>query len=503
MRALAASLVLLSAVVVAPSVSWADKIEKVKTTGSTKLLSRPGERGKVLFTVGEGKGMTVIAKDGRWLKVRVSGRTGWVPRSKVEVSDEIVRNTRRRSFVDGRGTSRGFGGEEGPEDRVGADALGDGVEANTGGDDDDDDGGKPSKPSKPVKKSGGGDDDEGGDEGGGDEGGGGGDDDDDAVVVEEDGEPARATARVKAKTVALQEPAEDAEESFDATPKMTLYPTGNKKGKYTEVENDDGELGYVLSSSLDVEEPDLGGPKKRSIDARARIGVTLISQTSNPGGGKVSTSAATLALGGTLLYPYKKKFMIGGEATYDYAKAYPGVANPDGMGSTSIGLHNLRLRALGGYDMKKKSGMMLFGRLGLHYQSFQVSNVEDLTKNKPKLPSEIITSAALGVGISLPRLSQKIGIRGSLDLLPFGSVSQTKNLEDGASPSAFGALFEAGLVYRWRKEMDIIATYNLTYLSMSFGARVPTSQRPLPAGMGEISRGDQFHVFSVGVARGF
>src|SRR4051794_2925627 len=95
------------AVVGSPTESRA---EKVKTNQATSLLSRPGERGKVLLTIQEGKGMTVVAKDGRWLKVRVSGRTGWVPRSKVDVSDEIARNSRRRPFVDGRGKGRGFGG---------------------------------------------------------------------------------------------------------------------------------------------------------------------------------------------------------------------------------------------------------------------------------------------------------------------------------------------------------------------------------------------------------
>ena len=72
--------------------------------------------------------MTLLAKDGRWLKVRVQGRTGYVPRSKVDMADDddIARNTRRRPFVDGRSKRRGFGSEEGPDDRVGADAVGDG-----------------------------------------------------------------------------------------------------------------------------------------------------------------------------------------------------------------------------------------------------------------------------------------------------------------------------------------------------------------------------------------
>ena len=70
--------------------------------------------------------MKLLEQEGRWLKVRVKGRTGWVPRSKVDMADDgaIARNTRRRPFVDGRSRRRGFGGAEGPEDRIGADAVG-------------------------------------------------------------------------------------------------------------------------------------------------------------------------------------------------------------------------------------------------------------------------------------------------------------------------------------------------------------------------------------------
>jgi len=531
----------------------ASRAEKVKTNQSTSLLSRPGERGKVILTLQEGKKMKVIAKDGRWLKVNVSGRTGWVPRSKVDVAeDEIARNTRRRPFVDGRGKGRGFGGEAGPDDRIGADAVGNGIEANVDepsgkGEDDEDGGGRGGGKAKPdggkakpdggkakpdggkAKPDGGKAKPDGGkakpDGGKAKPAGKGSEDEEgDAVVVDdEESSEERPTAKVKAKTVALADPADDAEEAFAATPSTTLYLTGNKKGKYTEVETDEGDLGYVLTSSLqgggessgggirkggggggdDDDDGGLAGGARRGreIDTRARLGVTFVSQTMSPGGGHVGTSAATLAIGGGVTMPYQKKFIVGGELTYDYAKAIPGVKNPMGGGTTSIGLHNLRLRALGGYDMKKPNGMALFGRLGFHYQSYQVGNVGDLTKNTGKLPSEIIKAPALGFGIEIPRLTKKIGVHGSLDAVLFSSVSQTKRLEDGASPAARGALFEAGMTYRWRKDLDIVAAYDLTYFAMSFGAPAMGSMRPALGG--NASRSDQFHVFSAGVGKAF
>lgn len=117
--------------------------EKVKANQETRVLNHPGEQGKLVVKVKEGQSMTLLASEGRWLKVRVQGRTGWVPRSKVEMADpdEIARNTRRRPFVDGRSTHRGFGTQEAPDDRIGADAVG-------GGDDDKDS----EKPKKPTAK---------------------------------------------------------------------------------------------------------------------------------------------------------------------------------------------------------------------------------------------------------------------------------------------------------------------------------------------------------------
>ncbi|MEO8843105.1 MAG: SH3 domain-containing protein [Kofleriaceae bacterium] len=123
--------------------------EKVKANQETRVLNHPGEQGKLVVKVKEGQSMTLLSTEGRWLKVRVQGRTGWVPRSKVEMADpdEIARNTRRRPFVDGRSTHRGFGSQEAPDDRIGADAVGNGDDDKAKDSDDD----KPAA-KKPTKK---------------------------------------------------------------------------------------------------------------------------------------------------------------------------------------------------------------------------------------------------------------------------------------------------------------------------------------------------------------
>src|SRR5262245_2142174 len=119
-------------------VSGVAAAEKVKTNQNAELFSRMGEQSRVLVRIPKGQAMTVLAREGRWLKVRVKGRTGYVPRSMVDEDrdDRVSRNTRRRPFVDGRSTERGWSGSA-PDDRVDADAVD--VDRGDSGDDDRDD----------------------------------------------------------------------------------------------------------------------------------------------------------------------------------------------------------------------------------------------------------------------------------------------------------------------------------------------------------------------------
>src|SRR5262249_2636057 len=190
---------------------------------------------------------------------------GWIPRSKVDVPDddeELARNTRRRPFVDGRGTKRGFTGEGGPDDRIGADATGESDDASSKSgksaaraDDD-----KPSGKRKAAR------------------------DDDDDVKVKDDGDeadeakqPTRPMAHVAKATPIYNDPDSSSGASFTAQPKTALYIV-EEKGKWTFVENDEGDAGFVLTSKLDVEAAE-AGDRTRAIDLRARLGVGQVNQT--------------------------------------------------------------------------------------------------------------------------------------------------------------------------------------------------------------------------------
>ncbi len=506
--------------------------EKAKAKDDARVYNRAGERGEVVIKLKEGQVMRITRKEGRWLKVSVAGRTGWIPRSKVELvadDDTMARNTRRRPFVDGRSTKRGFGGNTAPEDRVGADAIDDkqgggGGEEEEEEDEDEDDpptkpvvkGGKPpvkpaAKPAAKAKE-----DDEDDEEGNTD-----GEepkaDDDEGAEVKDD----RPKAKVKKKVVAYSEADAESEESFSPTPTTTLRLTGNKKGKFVEVETEDGDIGFVLASELEsgggggddeIEEQGETGPKvKGQIDVRGRLGVTIIQQGTRSAGSAsqerpdnydLSTSAATIALGGSYLRPYKKAYIVGGELTIDIAKAVPGV-KVDAMNTTGITVYNVNARATFGKDFKRKSGMAVFGRLGFRFYSYQIGNATDLTKNTANLPSEIVKAPTLGAALALPKLTDKIGLRFSLDAVLVGaSMQQTEGLEDGSKAGVKGVLGGVGFTYRWKPSMDINASYDLNFMKYDFGAPV-ANMRGHDMTATKVTRTDVFHGVTVGVAKAF
>lgn len=498
--------------------------EKVKTNASAKVYNRPGEQGKVIVKVKAGQAMTILAKEGRWLKVRVSGRTGFIPRTKVdmpEANEDFARNTRRRPFVDGRSTKRTFGGGgDAPDDRIGADATGDNVDPSDeedGGDasssEDEPEAKKPRKSSKKPKVT----EDDSEDpiaESGTDE-------DEPADAEDEDDAPTdlRKRARVASKTPTYAETDKNSEKQFTATPKDLLY-IESTDGKWSEVSIEDGDIGWVLTSKLEMEDDDDDGGKRssgRMIDVRARLGFTLFGQsmTSTGGGNKwpdaysVGSSSVAVALGGALLYPYKKNYLVGGEVMYDYSKALPGIAfDPDGQAgpavktTTGFALHNFNLRGLFGYDFHKKNGMVVFGRLAAHYEALLFENVGNLMQNQAKLPSESLKGPMIGVALAIPMLTDTLGLRISADAIVIGgTLSQTKNLEDGADPSVKKYVLGAGLIYRYKPGWDINGGYDLNYASVSFGAPVAGSMRGHTGTA--VQRKDVNHTISVGLAKAF
>lgn len=495
--------------------------EKVRTNQPAKLLNHPGERGKVVLSLKVGQSMTVLAKQGRWVKVRVQGRTGFVPRSKLEMADDggLARNTRRRPFVDGRSTKRGFASKEGPDDRVGADAT-DPASSMPEGDQDsapqrtgaqrDSDGDEEEVVAPPPKiKSGGGD----------------------RIVIDDekitapprvdDGDDesasARATAHVRVTTKIFTERDKRSEVAFTAKPADALYPT-DTNGTWTLVESEDGDIGWIPSSSLDqkVEMERSGGGRRRSIDVRAGFGVSIIQQNMRTTGTtltgadqvpdvyNIGTSAATIDLGGRLLMPVGR-FLVGGELLFAATKTVLGGVSYKST-TTGLTLADVNVRAVAAYPTQVMNGMSILGRLGFRYRGYLVDDYKDPAKNTAKLPQEILKAPTLGVGVVLPKLTDRIGLQVGLDTILFGaSVTQTAGLEDGPTPSMKSVRINLGGVYHWNRSFDLQAAYDLDYASYSFGA--PNTGAAMQSMRGhtgtDVSRTDLIHTVSIGIAKGF
>lgn len=515
--------VVFAALVLGTSLAAAETV--VAKDGASVYL-KPGESSKVVAKVKSGDEMTVVRRDGRWLKVRVKGRTGFIPRTKVSGGEEEVevveRQTRRRPYVDGRSTDRGWGGEP-PEDRRGADAV-----ENVEGDEPD-----VKEPNLRAGSKGG---EKGGAKGGervavrepdrGSKGSDLGDgpvapgDDEDPLAAErpsrgrgkadpaEDLEPKRETVRLASGTPMRSKPGAKSKKVATADPGN--YFLLEEKNGWARIESEDGERGWVSSKLLVSERGEASGPTKRVIAANAKVGATFITQGIRTAGGAVgipdnynlSTSGVSVSLGGAYFMPLSKgKFLVGGELAYMGVKALPGIQY---MGkTTAISTHSIDLRAAGGYNLKNSLGMVAWGRLGYHYDVFSVGDVANLANNTAKLPSESLSGVALGAALTAPTITKTIGAQASVDALVVGSRAQTKGLEDGASPSAFAMWLSLGGTYQLRRATTIDAGYRLGYVSNSFGAQVEGSMRGHTATATSVTRVDLSHTISLGVSQTF
>lgn len=439
--------------------------ERVRTTGTTKVYKSTGEQSGVITKVASGKTLSVLNTQGRWLKVRVNGRTGWVTRSSVvSLADaDLPRNTRRRPFVDGRSTRRGWG-DGAPEDRVGADAVDPG--------------------------------DAGGDEGGDDEGG-----DDEGGAEEAAPEPQFVVVTAT---------------------KAKLYPRASRKAKSTRtlrrgarlaVLEDQGdwirvELGEE-AGWIQAEQVAMAGTvrPKRIIAATARIGLASVGGTFNsdgpamqamgpPSNYQVGSLAVSIDVGGEVVYAYGKDYYVGGGLQYLGCFAAPGIRYEDAMAAEDIGFktHDIDLRLLGGYDFHDKRGMTAWARLGYHIGLFSVGNLE----NAANLPSETFRGPSIGAGLKIPKLTDTIGAMGSLDLVYPGTRSQTQNNEDGKLDGAMAVTVQLAGDYAWKDDWSLQAAYRLAYAKTAW-----TGVSNRVNGVTASERSDLSHIFTFGLGRAF
>lgn len=516
---------LLALAVLVATPAWA-LAETVKVKEGAEIFLRPGESSKVVVKVKSGEELTVLRRDGRWIKVRVRGRTGFIPRTKVSggqdeaSSEDVERQTRRRPYVDGRSTDRGWGGEA-PDDRRGIDAV-DNVDPS-----------EPppareeppqvkepareapevrepkSTPTDPKRGKAGAD----------------------VEVRIESEPPARSTrqasdddrprelarkpapsrpersrerqvVRLEEQTALLARPGSSSRRV--ATAEVGEHTLLEEKGGWSKIETEGGERGWVSSKLLAtaVAAP----PTRRQISLGAQLGFTLLTQGIRTTGGargvpdnyNFQTYGPSVSVGASAAFPVARSIYVGGLASYTgtIAKAFEYQGK-----STGLSTHVLDVRATAGYAFGNSSSMAAWGRLGYHYDMFAVADVTNLTNNPAKIPSENLTGGTVGAAFTADRLTQSLGVHASFDLLVFSTREQTKNLEDGASPSTSGLWLSAGGAYRLTRTMQLDLGYRLTYLSNSFGAPKTGSMRNH---MGTaVNRTDIVHLIGLGVNQHF
>ncbi len=494
-------------VLVAPLAS----AERVKTTRATKVMKRPGEQSAVVTRVKSGRTLTVIAKQGRWMKVRVNGRTGWVARSTVQTVNarETPRNTRRRPFVDGRSTRRGWGGDA-PDDRVGGDAVSDDDE-DADDEDDDEQVAKAKKPKKAkakskarAKKSRDADDDDedmdADDEDLDDE-----DEDGDEEVAEEEAPQERVVMVAIAKAKIYAKPKAKGKARARVKKGAKLIVLEEKNGWMMVEDPQEGDTGWIKSDEV----WEAGARPQRAFGADARLGFARLSQVfRSTGTGALAdydlqAASAAINLRGSMIQKYGKQYLIGGELAYAGGKSAPGIRYSDGVNAVDIPFvtHDIDLRFVGGYDLKNKMSAVLWGRVGYHYGMFQVANVADFEQNLARIPSENLTGATIGVGAEAPRASEKIGVRFAADYLAMGKRVQTVGLEDGAV-STVKALWAGAVVsYQWKKDTTLDAAYNYTWSKTTWDGVAAGSMRGHAADA--AARKDVTHGLLVGLAKSF
>ena len=524
--------------------------ETVKARRTANVYASTGERSKVVTTVRAGKTMTVKGKKGRWLKVRANGRTGWIVRTNV-VTKQARKNpkpNRRKAFVKGRARDRDLRRRSGPKDRLGLDATNEDDDFADGDDGDDDDGFEEEAPRKRSKKKrkkrkrkrvvkkkkkkkrkkvvkkkkdfdefgdDDDDDDDLGDDDDDDDDDRGDDDDDLGEDLGEDDEPVDEREVVSAALdIELKaRRSRRADEVGFAEEGAKLFVV-SRKGKWVEVENVDGETGWVRKNK--VVEGSSGsddGSKKTVYTANAGLGFVLISQTFTSDSTanatfdnyKIGSRAAGIALGGTALHKYSADIVLGGDVNLGYAISTPGIRVSEGgmTVDTGFSILDFALIGKGGYKVHPDTKTTVFGRFGLRYNAFLVKNVQDIAGvNLAALPSEALKGPVVGIEVDTRKVVDKVSANFKLDtMFLLASRSQTGSLEDGQNSSTKALTMTLTGVYAYQPNLRILGGYQFGWAKTKWNGAAPNSMRKHNAT--SARRSDRSHMLSVGAVRDF
>jgi hypothetical protein len=212
----------------------------------------------------------------------------------------------------------------------------------------------------------------------------------------------------------------------------------------------------------------------------------------------MSAGAMTAGVRGEVLRAMTSTRGIGGVVAFSYGKGIKGLTY-DGV-TTQFTTMSLDIAATGAQTFAGGAVRGL-ARVGYRERRVDIAGGANAAANPALLPSESMRALLVGASLEVPHMTDKLGLRVDVDLLPLATLLQTPGLEDGASSSTSGAHLRAGLRYQWKKWIAVELAYDQERSSSDFTGDAPGSMRA--HGGAGTTRTDVSHIFSTGLASAF
>lgn len=422
---------------------WSDSLahaEKMKISAKTKLRAKPGEAAKVLRTIKPGRTVRVLRRKGRWVRVRVGKRVGWVTRTTLEP----MKGKKARDS-DGKWSEKTKKDEQATARFVTIRR-------------------KPSNARREPNKR--------------------------ATIVfrMEEGDLAQSQGQSDNGKWLLVEN-EDGQLGWIRSSRLKTVKDRAAVRARRRARRASGDS--VLGRSV---------RKSRIIVPRveAALGYRGLGMNFNSNGAALfdqyrieASSALTQA---SIWLPFEIVGIVlevGG--SYAFGASRPGIRMPDNMGEISFLTHDAHVGANLGYRFL--DGLLtVAGSGGYHYSIFRLDQID----NPAYLPSERLTGVTVGGLVELSPGAGQYAIRGGFRTMLAGTRAQTTGLEDGDISVANAWWAYLDLDYAVWSAFDLVAGYTFERASTSWAG---ASKRL--TGVTAANRTDNNHLLYFGLGRAF
>lgn len=425
--------------------------ETMRVNTTTKLRARPGEAAKVLKTLKPDTKVVVLGRQGRWLRVRIGRRTGWITQTTVE---PLRGNKERES--DGDWSSKGKKKKKKLTKQANADSA--------------------------AKR---------------------------YVTVKRKPVAARREPSKSAREVYIMERGMIATVEGRSDDKKWLL-VQNEDGQFgwvkerrlkrvTDLDEVRALRSRITDEPIDTE-PRRSVRKDRAIVPRVETSLGFrglnMNFTSNGTAALdayiIAGSSALTQIGAWVPLQFGN-FLIEIGGSYAFSIARPGIRLPDNMGDISYLTHDGHASAQIGYRLMDGQ-LTVAGSGGYHLSIFRVDDIFDPVY----LPSERLTGITAGGIVEYAPGAGSLTIRGGGRVLIGGVRAQTLNTADGEQSAAGAWWAHVDVDYALLKAFDLVAGYTLERATTNW---VGNSQRRL--GVTQASRTDTNHLLYLGLGRAF